>query len=334
MVNPATLTFNEYYKLVNDKEKFHPDTAYNTTLKRLNANEKGKTNYPKLLQHLRINGLEFEIRKTVEDKGWDASLAIFDEDGQKVATVQDEWGCMLVMVAEEFRGFGFGPILIKIARTMDPLKPSGGFTQSGYNNFVKVYREMVRDALKSGFYTQSVRSGRMTAERVKAIIDSAKLNVRPQHKQRNLNSNNPKDWLLYVGGYGDFILYDKKLKDELDANNGDNPWIKKMIKGLMLVREHDEKGLIVQFGGDTDKIKTFMITCAISYCANENLPLYIDSDDRKFVDPKYGSVAEEANYESGKKRYIVTPINTIATSDILKSVFVKVLTSMMISITE
>lgn len=311
-LNPALLTFQEYLKVANEKGKFHEDNAYDYSLAKLNSYDANKSEYPKLMRRMRIRGIEFEFR--LKEDRWGPEVAVWNEDGEKVAVVQDEWGCVLIMVAREYRGFGFGPILGKIARTMAPDKPSGGFTPSGYRNFVKVYREMVRDALKNGFYAEQVRAGKMTVARVKEIVASAKLEVRPQTPAGDLSSG-PKDWMLYVGGYGDFVLYDRKLKDVIEKEEQDY-WIEKMVKGVMLVREiHNGAGIVVAFGGDSDKIKTLMMTCAISYCKGEGIPLYVDPEDRQYVDPKFGRVSEQSDYKTGYERYPVELLGRIGLED-------------------
>jgi hypothetical protein len=303
MDNPALMTLPEYYALVNEKDKMHPDSAYDVGLDALNRYDQDPKEYDKFLKRLKIRGINFDFYLKV--RGKEVTVGVFNEDGERVAASQDEWGAMLIRVAQEYRGFGLGPILGKIARTIEPLKPSGGFTYAGRKNFIKTHREMVRDALKSGLYTKLVRQGKMSVERVKEIVDSAKLSVR-QPAAKGDYSSTPKDWVLYVGD-SDFILYDRKLKDMIDEVGHWSYWTEKMVKGLVLVREPREgQAIVVRFGGDTDKIKTLMISCAMSYCKNEGIAFNIDPEDRKYVDPKYGAVSEESHYLTGFERYTVT----------------------------
>lgn len=304
MDNPALLTLPEYYELVNKGKGSHPDSAYDVGLESLNKYENDPEEYDKLIGTKRIKGMDF--RFYVKRSHNEITVGVFNEDNERVAASQDEWGAMLIRVAQEYRGFGLGPMVGKIARTLEPMKPSGGFTSAGRKNFVKVYREMVRDALKSGLYASLVREGKMTVARVKEIVDSAQLTTRDAPKKGDYSST-PKDWMLYVGGYGDFILYDKKLKDMIDDHGHFGYWTEKMMKGLVLVREPKiGHGILVQFGGDTDKIKTFMMTCAMSYCKKEDITLHVDPEDRQYVNPKFGTVAKRSNMEMGHERYKVT----------------------------
>lgn len=302
-MNPALLTLPEYYDLVNQNGKSHPDSAYDVGIDALNRYHADPKEYDRFIKRLKIRGINFDFYVKISHN--EVTVGVFNEDGERVAASQDEWGAMLIRVAKEYRGFGLGPILGKIARTLEPKKPSGGFTPAGRKNFIKVYREMVRDALKDGLYAKMVRSGEMTVERAKEIIASANLSTREAPKTGDYSST-PKDWKLYVGD-ADFVLYDRKLKDMIDEVGHWSYWTEKMLKGIVLVREpKTNQAILVQFGGDTDKIKTFMMTCAMSYCKKEGMDFHVDPEDRKYVDPKYGKIAEKSNYITGYERYLVT----------------------------
>lgn len=319
-VNPAKMTFDEYYDLVNPDDKSHPERAYDVDLKQLNSYGNNIADYPILLKNATIKGIPFQFRLNnekrkfakrvgefehlrdengeivyynddeVKKKGWkthDFIIGVFNDDGERVASVQDEWGTILIMVAREYRGFGLGPILGKIARTLEPAKSSGGFTPSGYHNFVKVYREFVRDALLQGLYRKWIANGEMTKERARQIIDSAKLQHRPKKFEGNLNTKDPKDWMLYAND-GAFVLYDRKLKDIYQGPDSD--WNENFIKGYILVRINDTRkgdaGIVVRFGADSPKLKSFLLNCGMAFCREEGVPFYIDTDDQQFVDPR------------------------------------------------
>jgi len=269
LIDPALLTLHEYMNLVDPSHKTHPDDAYNWSIMDKNNEWDQKSNYPKFLRRLKLAGLEIEIRVRVEpcryikldDSGmplringeiqfWTSEeakrlgkkleeylIGVF-HGNQKIGEIQDEWGCVLVSVAKEYQNIGLGTILQKLARTLEPTKPSGGFTPAGRAGFARVHREFVRDALKNGTYSSLVRSKKMTMERVKEIVASAHIEKRNKPNNRNLSSSDPKDWLLFVGEYGDFILYDKKLKDLIEEGGEQNDYfIDSMIKGAVNVRE-------------------------------------------------------------------------------------------------
>lgn len=345
-MNPALMTFDEYYKIVNANEKFHSDTAYDASLEDFKKSEYlNKSNFEKLLKRVKIRGIMFEFRlharpvqyvhkneageyrrdaeknliymspeeiKQAKLKTHEITIAVFNDEDECVGAVQDEWGTVLVRVAKEYRGFGLGVMLTKIARSMEPEKSSGGFTHSGYKNFVKTYQEFVRDALSSGLYTSLVKKNEISADRAKEIIASAKLKDRIKSTKLDVNTNDPADWLLYVGGYGDFILYDRKLKD-IYQDTSYHYWIEKMIKGATLVREHpDGNALIVQFHGATDQIKKFLMSCVLSYCFNEKMALYVEPEDISYVDSRLGDAKKQPDMTSGHRRYFVKPKAAIA----------------------
>lgn len=237
-VDPAMMTTDEYMKLVDPDEKYHPDSAYQT---KVGSYDYFKKKDFKTVNQKRIRGIMFEFcinrrRITYAKKhpDWnnggtepwlrdaDGQIANWtheesDQQGMKpneytigvwtpeegdncIAATQDEWGCMLVSVAEEYKGFGLAPLLVKMARTLEPDKPSGGFTTGGRSNFIKVHREFVRQAVLDGRYTRAVKEGVITTQRAREIIQSAKITIRPQQKS-DISSNDPKNWVCYADGW-------------------------------------------------------------------------------------------------------------------------------------
>lgn len=342
-IDPALLTLQEFLKIINPSGKEHPDSAYDVDVKRMNQYSPSKSEWPRLLQNYRYNGINFEIRLRISKIGkrikrdtdgnllringelqyfteeeckrlgwrlYEYDIAIFDGD-VKVGSLQDEWNCALIMVASEYRGFGLGKLLSKFRFKIEPGKNSGGFTPDGYAMTVKTYREFVRDALRNGVYSSLVRQKKMTVERVKEIVQSAKINNRsPVRPQVNLNANDPNDWLLYVGEYGDFILYDKKLKDLLNDNTFDRSFTDKMIKGMVFV-EGDRYLHLAAFGGDTPKIKQFLMSCALTYCRRERKDLWLEPNETQSVDPAIGKVDPNVSVVVGFKSQKVTPLGAI-----------------------
>lgn len=308
-INPALLTFAEYFKLTTkNKTEFHPDSAYDMSVATMNSYGP-KASYPKLYRTIKIHNLKFEIRVMEQDGEW--GIGVFNGE-TKVAAVQDEWGCLLVAVAREYRGFGLGPMLVKLARTIQPDRPSGGFTRSGYENFVKVYQSMVRDALASGLYRKLITQDQMTMQRAKDIIASANLPKRESKPVRDLRSDDPESWLLYVGEHGDFVLYDRKLKSLLDEGGERNDyWIDQMIKGFAYVQLHDGHNenwaMLRQFGGDTPGIKKFLINCAVEYSNAANMPLWLEPDEIEFIDKRMIERLEGPSLVRGFKSYKVIP---------------------------
>lgn len=284
----ARMTYKEYWDHLNPSGKYHDDGAYQMSVEKMNSFGTGPEGYPKLIRNLRVNGLDFQVRL-----GWDYErtdggdpqykLAVFNRDRERVALMDDEWGAVLIAVADEYQGFGFGTILGKITRTLYPNKSSGGFTASGSGNIFRVYQGFVRDALTQGKYREWVRSGEMTNARAREIIASAKLKTPKKREEINLNTNDPSDWLL-LAEYGGFTLYDQKLPLFLEHKPD---WAERCIKGNALVRiiEHrEEVAVIVRFGGDSPAVKRFLLVLCAAFAQSEGTILYVDESDREFID--------------------------------------------------
>ena len=279
LTDPALLTFSEWANIANPGDKFHPSSAYDIDIEKLNDgfDQEAKASYSNLINTFSAKGIEFEVREKVtdkwkgryvksdtngmpirgennqvlfydaeeikdlipEDKRFEYEYLILRKDTQEVVgATQDEWGTLLIRVAQEYRGFGFGTLLGKLSRTKNPARQSGGFTSAGFENFRRVHAEMVRDYLSSGLYSHLVKSGVITKERVREIVDSVKTARKTPPKDQSLKTDDPKDWLIFSdSSYA--VLYDKKIFN-IDIN--ENPyWFKQFIKGFVALNSTDTK---------------------------------------------------------------------------------------------
>ena len=258
--DPALLTFKEYEKVANPSRKSHGNSAYQHT---------GSLDYHKYedfkpLRRFKSRGIEFELKikhethryakvhpetedilrdengnvMYMDDEDLKAAginpvhitLGVFD--GRKcVGAAQDEWGALLIMVVQEYQGFGLGPIIGKVARTLEPYADSGGFTQGGYYNLQKVHAEFVRDYMANGMYSHLVRTGQLTAERAKEIISSANLTKKPPRPdigpsgQRMLWSNGTNAWIVYDANL-------KEVMDEIQEGKLDEVFSQKLVNAF------------------------------------------------------------------------------------------------------
>lgn len=348
LVDPALSTSEELYDILNKEGASHPSSAYRFSVDDKNNIETPKTNWPEFLQNKKINGINFEFRIKKTDKS-DLQYAKTDENGKTVRDekgeplyftkdeilkilknrydysvgvfvgntyvggIDDEWGCVLYRVADEYQGFGLGTILAKIAWDLEPGKTSGGFTNAGYGAFFSWHREAVRDYLQSGMYSHLIRSGQISKERVDQIITSAKgasATQFPKAKKydKNLNSDDPQDYLLLEHG-GSFIIYNKKLKDLI--NDNEHYWKEKMVKGIIYAVEKRIK----IFGGDTDEIKQSLLTLAL--IKSKEQALYVEPEDLIFVNKELMEINPEsvkAGYHSHlikMKKKIYMPIKSL-----------------------
>ncbi len=319
-IDPALLTWEEFYQLVNPSHKHHSSDAYDVSLADLNEFNNKPSDYPTLLYRKIIKGIQFEFRMKQIDryqykfvksdangkdvtingelqyytpeelaklntKRYDYDFGAFT-DGKKVAVTQDEWGALLVMTAREYRGFGLGKILTKLAWEHEPGKDTGGVTPAGSKLIKQVHAEFVREYLRKGFYSSLVKDKVLTAERVKQIISSIDPSRTPT-SNTNLNTNDPKDFLLYMEN-GCFVLYDQKLKDLIEQDKEDNHfWYEKCIKGISYAGGGYHSGpnlYLHQLGGDSPNLINLMLTLALSYCALEGCPLHVYDEDVKYID--------------------------------------------------
>lgn len=317
IVDPALLTYEEFWEKVNPRSKSHSSDAYDWSLPKF---KQTKDKYPTLLFRKEINGVSFEFRMLKQDNYQDNLYVKYDPDGdivrinslaqyytreellkmgkyrrfsfdfgvfhgnQCVGVSQDEWGCLLVSVASEYRGFGLGPVITKLAWEAEPGKDTGGCTPKGAGVVRKVHAEFVHEYLQKGFYSLLVKQGKLTAQRAQQIIASASLQSKPK-QQRNYGTDDPENWLLFHEN-GIFILYDKRLKDIYQDEDG--YWKDKCIKAVGDVggmMHENENYLLRRIGGDTEGLKKFMLLCCVTWTAEEDgKPLLVYEEDLPLVD--------------------------------------------------
>lgn len=341
-IDPALLTHKEYLgvALRGVTKVWHPDDAYETDQKSLSG-WTTVANYPEVIQRVRKNGMNFVVRmrseknryvKWTEDKDIlrDESgnavyytdeeatalgkslttyeFAIFDEQDKAVASFTDEWGCVLIQVASEFRGFGFGPYLAKIGRTVYPEKTSGGFTGSGRTNFLKVHKMFVSDALKNGRYREMLKQGKITVQRVKEIVTSVGIDHAPVAPDQFDLAVRPDDLLLFADGNGTFVIYDRKIKDLMNNPRVEH-FAEQMIAGMIYVAADVKWGIMHTYGGEPKAIRQFLLRCAMRHCQENGCVLLIDLEDIDDVDPETMQVNHES-IDSGYWRSEIKPKKT------------------------
>lgn len=317
VVDPALMTFWEYVKLINPEDKLHPSNAYKVSIDQINETFDAK-DYETLLNQIKRHGIEFEVRMQTTDR-WKGKYVKTDKDGNIVrdrngqalmatpeevkamippekrfkyehaivekdsglivGNTQDEWGCLLVRVADEYQGFGFGTLLVKLNRELYPSRPSGGFTPAGLQNLRRVHSRMVREYLERGFYSYLVKKGKITKEKVQEIIKS--IEPRKKYPVKNLNTNDPKDWLLMTDEESYAIIYDKKIYD-FDIDGSKEYWSNKLIKGVVMLGSYmtGDPPFIGRLHG-TPKIKGFLIELMLN--TDVGNPLHLTKEEVTFA---------------------------------------------------
>lgn len=340
-IDPALLTFDEYYDLLNPSRRTHADSAYDWSVEYYNEEDLGLykiENFPTLLKRKKVAGMFFEFRLEKEEKmfvkyddndrllyddngnmirltdeeiealGIDKyryTIGVFNEEGECVGATQDEWGAMLITVAKEYRGLGLGTEIGKLAWEIEPGKDSGGFSPSGRGTLRSIHARYVRDYLESGMYSYLVRTKKLSTKRVRDILASNDYN-RSKRSTGNLKMNDPKDWLV-MEDHGAYIVYDRKVKDMWDDGTvfDRGYWVEKTLRGMVYTMpDRDGYTRIKVFGGEDDKVKTFLMKLAIDEAQRDGNPLVVEPEDINYV-PKNNTRIEGPNNIAGYQSYIV-----------------------------
>lgn len=118
-----------------------------------------------------------EKLEMIKRNGWERfqyEHRIYDEQsGKCVANTQDEYGCLLFIVSDEFKGFGFGQKLMDADFAFNGYRHSGGYTPSGQKSTDLFYDSQIRKAMANGEFSKMVRSGEKSIEYVKDLLNSA-----------------------------------------------------------------------------------------------------------------------------------------------------------------
>ena len=125
---------------------------------------------------------------------------------------------------------------------------------------------------------------------MKEIIDSAKLsNYNPKSKISFSDKTNyavdKKQWVLFSEN-GEFILYDKRLKDHYQE---DDYWSDKFFIGMIYAStsEFDSKySRVHSFGGINDSVKQYLLMCQLTDCKKHKESLLLTQELLDLLDKK------------------------------------------------
>jgi GNAT superfamily N-acetyltransferase len=166
--------------------------------------------YDHVLQHIIVKGEPLEIRS--EGTRPRATLVIMNGKGEIVARATDEFGATLIAVVQEYRGKGLGPLLGKYWYDLNPTNISGGYTNEGRNNAIKMWEDRVREYMEYGWYSELVQQGKLTTQRVKEITKDLRRRPPPKPEVKPEPRAKPTP-LIYVDG-PTFVVYDSKWLDD------------------------------------------------------------------------------------------------------------------------
>lgn len=252
------------------------DTVYN-------VKEKNKNYYPQVINRIIVDDEQLTIRTAdlPYKRNSGNSIAIFNEDGYIIATASDEWGATLLRVVEEYRGKNLGTILGKYWYEMNPDFSSGGFSPKGQSNSIRIWADRVRTFMKNGWYSEFVKTGEITSDKVKEIVSKLPNKKNIEKKKKDTR---PAEPLIYSDLDNSFVIYDKKFFEDRDE---------KYIYAYGFLRDTGGKPYVFTLDYDKtyEKIATYVIF-QIAYDNKEKLLIKSPPSDHISVDGVKGIVVD------------------------------------------
>ena len=224
-------------------------------------------------------------RKAMKFPEFFYEISIFDENEVQVASAQNEWGALLITTVEEFRSWGLAKIVLSEYRKEHPDADSGGFTNAGYALTQNYYFDLIRDYLSKGFYTDLIKKGHITKEKVKKIIEQLP-DRKKQKVSTDLNFNDPKDIMVIDLDNGEFILYNRKIIPiVIDRMDMTDHFIQDGLLGHIrpLYMTHKKSFRLQLFYAKNKTIAKVLNLLLQSYLHDENI-LLVDNDEHKMFE--------------------------------------------------
>lgn len=366
------MTYDEFYETINPRHMRHSSNSYNYNIDSYQNDE--PKNYKKFVKRFYRGNLEFEIRErefdawehdyykkddngyylrdeknnlinlTQEEKEklvnprYSYEYAVIDvKDNKVVARTQDEWGCLLITVASEYRGLGIGDVLFYEHNKKYPFRESGGVTENGAALCYRYYQNKISQYLMDGGYTRSYRKGEISIEKVKEILISAKIDrknlIKEKEKYKNtsiviesameakkrrlksyfekdFDMTDPSDYLLHIDN-NFAILYNKKTFENIQNEEFEEYFLEKGCLGFVYVGgvyNGDAVPKLFSLHGENEKIKKFMIEVAFNLFVNE--PIRIHDVDKELLNENILENTQVGNERDGFTEYTLTE-NTI-----------------------
>jgi len=175
--------------------------------------------YAVLLQNITVQGEHFQLRaEKTPEKDAGVSLAILNDKGEVVAEAMNEWGCTLLTVAREYRGKKLGQVIGKVWTKMNPKYESGGYTPDGRKAARLLWEDRVREFKENGWYSELVKSGKLTIDKVKEILSSLRAR-KPELPPPPTTEVNKGETLIYLDDLDEpvsFVVYNSKFLEDQD----------------------------------------------------------------------------------------------------------------------
>tara|TARA_B100000700_G_scaffold71271_1_gene79257 strand:- start:24871 stop:26172 length:1302 start_codon:yes stop_codon:yes gene_type:complete len=334
------LTYSENFQIVNPEKVTHDSSAYNFSILSPEYNSEKIHNYPEIKKHFVRANINFQIREKKIDR-WQFTYTKKDSEGnilynkktglaetlsdeekkdkifpryeyehavidlndkKVVAKTQNEWGCLLVSVAEEYQGLGIGQELLNYHRNIYPFRYSGGQTPNGQIAFNRCYQEKVSKYLREGKYRRDYLEKKLSLKRIKEILTSAevgKVNIekkqelfkhynieintyqkekqlrKEKYKEKNYDFKNNKELLLKIED-NFAVLYNKRLLN-IDFYGKEEYFSEKGMLGYVYlggVFDSNDDVKLFHVYGDNKKLENFMTEVGFNLFVNENIRVY------------------------------------------------------------
>jgi hypothetical protein len=231
--------------------------------------------YNHLLQNILIKGSPLQIRSEgtpTQDAG--VAIAILNPLGEIVARATNEWGATLLTVAQEYRKLGLGQVIGRTWYELNPSFTSGGFTQSGERNAIRLWEDRVREFLSRGWYSELIRQKRLTTNQVKEILSGLRGTKPVETPLETPKPMNGDKTLLYAKD-SVFVVYKSEFLNDPDE---------KYILGYGFFRDNPHVGLFL-----------YRIDYERSYQQQVNLialQMAKDEGEKLYVGSGYGDTLE------------------------------------------
>lgn len=193
-----------------------------------NVAKRNLENYPYLINNIKVKGEPLQIRaegKPVKNK--QQTIAILNQNGEKVAFAADEWGATLLAVTKEYQRRGLGDILLKLWYEFNPRFKSGGTTPAGLRANQRLWENRVSEFLSNGWYSELVKQKKMSPSRVKEILGDLSPSARKSVRLPSEEAKQPekKQLLVYVDDPKEpvsFVLYDARFLSDPEADKAED----------------------------------------------------------------------------------------------------------------
>lgn len=241
--------------------------------------------YPVVLGHKIFDGERFTIRSEarIEKVNQGITMVVVNDNLKIVAQASDEWGATLIQVAKEYKGKGIGKYLGKLWYSHNPKFTSGGFTAAGYHNAKSIWADSVRKSLSQGRYSEWVKNGTMSIERVKEIVNSAKQisssiissDISKISTDVVSKENKKEDYLIYNDGVG-ILIFDKILLTDFDSNSEN---IEDYIYAYGFLRSDVyEKTFIYSFDYNNEEYRLKLLYCLLQLAKDNGETITTNSE--------------------------------------------------------